>query len=251
MLTVFSAVCAIFMVETSTNVYAADPVTVELKLAGQNEKNITVDMNEKGGEQLTNGKFRITYDPDQLKLTGHKDGSLGEKAMFVRNDCIDGNKNEGEIVVTFASAGNLGGDGSFDQMEFAVKDQVKEKDEITIKAAVEELSTQDGDVESTSIPLTLTMQKDGTVKPASGAGNDQKDDSTKEDSKKNPEKGSNVSENKKTVKAGTGSTAAGAKKASNAKTGDGTNILLPVLGVVIAAAVIIALAVLKKKKSDE
>src|SRR5699024_11567126 len=56
------------------------------------------------GEQLTNGKFRITYNPDQLKLAGHKDGNLGEKAMFVRNDCLEGNKKEGEIVVKIGRA---------------------------------------------------------------------------------------------------------------------------------------------------
>ncbi len=237
MLAIFSAVCAIFTAGISTKVYAAGPVTVELKLAGQNQKNITVDLNEKGGEQLTNGKFRITYDPNQLKLTDHKDGSLGEKAMFVRNDCLDGNKKEGEIVVTFASSGNLGKDGSLDQMEFAIQDQVKEQDEITIKAGVEELSTQDGDVESTSIPLTITMQKDGTLKPKADGDN-------KKTSKKDLRESENV-KGSKNVKP------AVSRKASNAKTGDSTNILLPVLGVVIAAVVIITLVILKKKKSDK
>ncbi len=230
MLTVFLAVGAILTAAISTNVYAAGSVTVELKLTGQNQKNITVDMEEKGGEQLTNGKFRITYNPEQLKLIGHKDGSLGEKAMFVRNDCMDGNKKEGEIVVTFASSGNLGGDGSLDQMEFSINDQVKEKDEITIKVAVEELSTQDGDAESTSIPLTLTMQKDGTLKPTSGS--EQTEDPEKKDSSPGVKKTSN------------------AKKASNAKTGDSTNILFPVLGVIIAAVVILILKRVKKNRAE-
>ena len=236
-LTLFLIMCAIITASIPTNVYAADLVTVELILAGQNQTNITVDVMDKGADALTNGKFRIKYNPDQLKLISHKDGNLGEKAMFIRNDCMNGNKEEGEIVVAFASSEGFGEDGSLGRMEFAIQEQVKEKEEIMLTVHVEELSTLDEDVESKSIPLTLVMQNGGTVAvPESGYEQEKKETSGKgtDDSKITP-KGKDKTNPSKT--------------ASNAKTGDNTNILFPILGVVIAAVVILVLVLIKKKKT--
>ena len=57
-----------------------------------------------GDAKITNGKIRVTYDGSKLKLVSAAAGSLISNALPSINDPLTGNKQEGEVVLVFASA---------------------------------------------------------------------------------------------------------------------------------------------------
>lgn len=67
---------------------------------------------------VTNGKFRITYDPQKLTLEEAAAGDGLADTMVQVNDPVTGNKQEGEIVFVFAAAQPISIDGTLLRMNF-------------------------------------------------------------------------------------------------------------------------------------
>ena len=83
------------------------------------------------GNAITSGKLRITYDAKQLKLVKTEAGEALRGALCEINDCLTGNKAEGEIVVAFASSETIS-DGNLVKLSFEKQEGVTETDKITI-----------------------------------------------------------------------------------------------------------------------
>lgn len=75
-----------------------------------------------GVEELTNGKLRIRYASEKLKLEKSEAGSALAGFMSQINDPIQGSKSEGEIVLAFASAQAKKTEGSMLNLTFSRKD---------------------------------------------------------------------------------------------------------------------------------
>lgn len=114
------------------------------------------------GKDITNGKLRFYYDSDKLTLTGTEAGDALTDAMTEVNDCLTGNKEEGEIVGVFASAQNISADGTLFTMQFDLKDGVKEGDEINFEIKNEKLAGDAGDVTAEVQTSTYTVGKEMT-----------------------------------------------------------------------------------------
>ncbi|MCR2021200.1 LPXTG cell wall anchor domain-containing protein [Blautia pseudococcoides] len=206
-------------------------------------------------QEVTNGKIRIHYDASKLVLTADSAGGALSGALCEVNDCLTGNKEEGEIVAAFASSTPLAEDGSLLDMTFQLADGVKAGDTADIQVDIEELAGDSGNIGNNEThTASITVEAKGE-NPNPG-GDDHKPGG---DDNKNPggDDGSQGSDkNDGNGNKGTTPATTPAKKSGNstttsksAKTGDDTNILFPVLGVGAAAVVIAAVAAKKKKES--
>lgn len=206
-------------------------------------------------QEVTNGKIRIHYDASKLVLTADSAGGALSGALCEVNDCLTGNKEEGEIVAAFASSTPLAEDGSLLDMTFQLADGVKAGDTADIQVDIEELAGDSGNIGNNEThTASITVEAKGE-NPNPG-GDDHKSGG---DDNKNPggDDGSQGSDkNDGNGNKGTTPATTPAKKSGNstttsksAKTGDDTNILFPVLGVGAAAVVIAAVAAKKKKES--
>lgn len=173
----------------------------------------------KNGTQVTNGKMRILYDGDKLKLKSSKAGKHLENALCEINDCLTGNKAEGEVVMAFASSKAIDPDGELAELQFQPAQGVDKEEELSVEVRVEKLSGDDGDVRAEG--KILTFRTDGSE-------TDPKDPDRQEipggDDSKNTDSG-------------------------KVKTGDSTAVL-PVMtaGAVALLAAVSILAVKKKRK---
>ncbi len=70
------------------------------------------------GDGITNGKLRIMYDAQWMKLTDTGADEALDGALCEVNDCLTGNKPEGEIVVAFASSSSIREEGSLVKLNF-------------------------------------------------------------------------------------------------------------------------------------
>ena len=206
-------------------------------------------------QEVTNGKIRIHYDASKLVLTADSAGGALSGALCEVNDCLTGNKEEGEIVAAFASSTPLAEDGSLLDMTFQLADGVKAGDTADIQVDIEELAGDSGNIGNNEThTASITVEAKGE-NPNPG-GDDHKPGG---DDNKNPggDDGSQGSDkNDGNGNKGTTPATTPAKKSGNstttsksAKTGADTNILFPVLGVGAAAVVIAAVAAKKKKES--
>ena len=93
----------------SVPVMAAEKAEIVLKAKqdSNNEKQLEVNCYLNKGEGITNGKLRIYYDKEQVKLVSSKDGEVLGEGLCEINDCLSGNKPEGELVAAFASSQDL------------------------------------------------------------------------------------------------------------------------------------------------
>ena len=141
-------------------VQAAETATVQMNVDAYSSADRTLDVScvLENGENVTNGKLRIKYDPNQLTLTETGAGDVMANALTEINDCLTGNKAEGEIVGVFASANNITPDGSMFKMKFQLKDEVKEGDQIKFDVSVEKLAGDAGDVAVSVTEYTYTVE---------------------------------------------------------------------------------------------
>ncbi|MGN0276340.1 MAG: hypothetical protein ACI4CZ_04020 [Hominisplanchenecus sp.] len=100
---------------------------------------VTVSCEVQGIEGLTNGKIRIRYAAEKLKLERSELGSAIAGFMTQINDPIQGTKPEGEIVFVFASSDAKKAEGSVLNLTFSMKDDVALSGE-DFSVSVEELS---------------------------------------------------------------------------------------------------------------
>lgn len=106
--------------------------------------------------KLTNGKLRIKYDTEKLKLEKSQVGAALEGFACEINDCIQGNKEEGEVVLAFASSEAKEVDGSMILLTFSMKEGT-ELDSTALTVTVEELmqgkNSIDSKIQETKIEL--------------------------------------------------------------------------------------------------
>lgn len=141
-------------------VQAAETATVQMNVDAyvSSDRMLDVSCMLENGENVTNGKLRFKYDPNQLTLTETGAGDVMANALTEINDCLTGNKAEGEIVGVFASADNITPDGSMFKMKFQLKDEVKEGDQIKFDVSVEKLAGDAGDVAVSVTEYTYTVE---------------------------------------------------------------------------------------------
>lgn len=249
---------------------AAADVTVSIKSDAlqEGEENWKVSCEFTGSEKITNGKVRITYDSSQLKLVSAEAGEILKNISPSINDPIQGNKEEGEIVLAFASAMEFEIGGSALDMVFSLNDSVKNGDAVEIKAAVEELGSDSGEPGFTEESLTITV---GSSEGGNNAQQTESESETNTESETNKEsdedrkqqkdtdQSSKDSESTEESAGANGSGTSGSdnqgstgndssKTASQVKTGDSTRIWIPIAVAGIAVVVFAAAAVSKKKK---
>lgn len=195
--------------------YSADAGTLKVSCVIEN------------GDNITNGKLRFYYDSDKLTLTGTEAGDALGNAMTEINDCLTGNKEEGEIVTAFASSDNISADGTMFTMQFDLKDGVKEGDEINFEIKNEKLAGDSGDVTAEVQTSVYTVGEDMTGTPG-GSG-----DGSGEDGDKNG--GSSDTSDKN---GSTGSDKTDTEGSKTIKTGDNSAVIWYGVAVVAALAVI-------------
>ncbi len=192
------------------------------------------------GREVTNGKIRIHYDASKLTLTADSAGGALSGALCEVNDCLTGNKEEGEIVAAFASSSPLTEDGSLLDMTFQLADGVKAGDTADIQVDIEELAGDSGDIgHNETHAAAITVEAKGENPDPGGDDKDPSGDDNKNpggDDNKTPggdkNDGTDGDGNKGTTptptpaknkKSGTTTTS------KSAKTGDDTNMVFPLL----------------------
>ena len=145
-------------------VLAAEPAGVRMQADSYSsaDRTLAVSCMLENGENVTNGKLRFHYDPAQLTLTETGAGDVMENAMTVINDCLTGNREEGEVIGVFASADNIKPDGSMFTMKFSVNEGVKAGVQIPFEVSVEKLAGDNGDVEVQVTEFVFTVEDSST-----------------------------------------------------------------------------------------
>lgn len=207
-----------------TAVLAADTdeISVEASAPSANESGWSVVLKLSGSESVSNGKIRISYDASQLSLKTDEAGDLLKDSAVVINDCLEGNKDEGEIVLVFASSGTIDASGTLLTMTFDVK--AEDGSTIQITPEIEEFKNGDDDVSCTAKALGVVVG------------------STSVDEKESTNSAAKAAE-----------ASASSKKTSSTDTSVQTSFGWLIALFIIAAAVLIVLAVAGKgrKKSDK
>lgn len=195
---------SMMLVTQSVWVHAAETPKIFMEVADYHagERSLDVSCKMENGDNVTNGKLRIFYDAEKLTLTPSEAGDALSGTMLEVNDCLTGNKPEGEMVVAFASAESIPSDGSLLDMGFKLKDGVKEGDEITFQVKAEKLSGDNGDLEKETPEIVYTVGKEQAEKPG-GQDNDKKNQNkTDNDKKPSSNSGGKSSTKKGSVKTG-------------------------------------------------
>ncbi len=158
-----AALMAVWCMGQAFPVYASGNPAVVLESAGASleDRTLKVACNIENADQVTNGKVRVTYDQSQLKLLENQTGRAisDSDALCEVNDCITGNKEEGEIVYAFASSKEMPSEGCLANMSFAIFDQTAAGDEIKIKVSVENIAGKTGELQSESKNLTIKVEE--------------------------------------------------------------------------------------------
>lgn len=234
----FGLLSLLFSLFLTTSVQAASSTmfSVESKKIGTEDKKITTECKASDAGSVTNGKFRITYDPQKLTLEEAAAGDGLADTMVQINDPVTGNKQEGEIVFVFAAAQPVSIDGTLLKMSFNNKG-LKDGESTEIQLAVEEFASESEDLTEKS------DSKKGVISVGEGT-----------TAEKNENGGSGSNGNKKpagSVSSGSTEKKNSTSKSGNVKTGDETQIGR---NVAMAAGslflIIVAAVAIKKKKND-
>lgn len=194
------------------------------------------------GNAITSGKLRIAYDAKQLKLVKTEAGEALSGALCEINDCLTGNKAEGEIVVAFASSETIS-DGNLVKLSFEKQEGVTETDKITINVKAENVAGDNGEVDVTTKNLTFTLDgKTQTSEEQTSNNQTSNKQNSKENSSSTSKKNTNNTSTNTSTKNGS------TTKTGNAKTGDDTNIIPFILSGVVAGIVIILLVKRQKRQ---
>lgn len=185
------------------------------------------------GQDITSGKIRITYNDKQLKLKKSEAGEGLQQTLSEINDCVDGNKPEGEIVLAFAASDAIPAEKNLLNMEFEAQEDVKESDKITINLQVVNLDGDQGTVDAMTKNLTFSL--DG-----------------KTEESKTEQNGNKQTGEKTTTVTGTGTGQSGnASRTGSVKTGDFTNIIPLLISAGMAAAIIVLMILAGIRKRRE
>ena len=261
-------------------------VLIESKKIKAQETQVQTSCSVSGDLQATNGKFRITYNPQELVLKEASAGDALSGAMVQINDPINGNKSEGEIVFVFASAESINLKGSLLNLVFEKGSDFQKDTQAVIQVKVEELDNDGTALTAGTQDGTITIEdENGNNGDNNNSGKDDNSDKNNSDnnnsnnnsSDKNNNNssnnnasnsnGSNSSTQNKNQNTQGSSNQQGAQKnntqtakkttesksstASNAKTGDTTKIAPAlVAGAVSLIVIAVIVAGLRKNKKD-
>lgn len=137
---IFPAIFALFLMLCLNfrTAVAAGTATVYLHAEKSSSGIVTLTCNAEQVGKLTNGKIRIRYDGEKMKLERSELGSVLKNFMCQINDPIQGTKNEGEILLVFASADEREANGNLLTMRFSLKEAALLKD-LKFSVNVEEM----------------------------------------------------------------------------------------------------------------
>lgn len=240
---------AVFFLSQSTFVRAAGEtgITLNSPEVKEGDSKITVTCDLEGAQTVTNGKIRILYDSGKLSLLENTSGAALDGALCEINDCLSGNKEEGEMVIAFASASPIRQDGPMLHMTFGLDDSVEEGDTLEIRASVEKLSGDDGD---------FTPKEESLLLKVSGKGKedlpdiDHEPDKDREDDQEGiPNVSDQGTAANKTNTPKQSEKKGGTTRSESVKTGDETDIVPLVL--LMAAGGIGAVYIVIKQKMKE
>lgn len=199
------------------------------------DTSVTVRCDIEGGALVSSGKIRILYDAEKMQLKSAQAGNALTGAMCEINDCLKGNKDEGELVAAFASASRLSGDGSLLNMVFSLDSSVKEGTILEVTADVEELAGDDTDVPANTVNFSAKVEKKES--------DEQQDTSNEEE--EIPDSTGKLSTKKKQTAVDISQKNGRTSKTGSVKTKDDTDILLPAA---LAGAALLSIVVVGVKK---
>lgn len=206
-------------------------LSMEVKKYNQDERTFDISSMVKNGKAITNGKIRIYYESEKIKLLSSEKGELLSEAMGEINDCVTGNKSEGEIVLAFASPQEIPDAGSLMDMKFQLNEGVKDGDEISFQIKAEKLAGDNGDI-SAEIQEAIYVVGEGMKGGNEGGEKPEVDNKGDGTGKQDP------------------STKGSGMKQKGVKTGDDTPIGFYLLAVGGAAAAVVGCGIVlcKRKK---
>lgn len=250
-------------------------VLIESKKIKAQETQVQTSCSVSGDLQATNGKFRITYNPQELVLKEASTGDALSGAMVQINDPINGNKSEGEIVFVFASAESINLNGSLLNLVFEKGSDFQEDTQAVIQVKVEELDNDGTALTAGTQEGMITIEDEkGNNGDNNNSGKDDNSDNNNSnnnssDSNNNASNsnGSNSSTQNKNQSTKGNSNQQGTQKnntqtvkkttesksstASNAKTGDTTKIAPALAAGVVSLIVIAVIVVASRKRRDK
>ena len=229
---------ALMLIPCPVSVNAAENPKIFMKVQDYKKEDKTLQVNcmMENGEDVTNGKLRVYYEAEKITLVSDETGEALSEGLLEVNDCLTGNKEEGEMVLAFASAQTVAADGSLLDMEFELKEGVKEGDKITFEVKAEKLAGDQGDHETSTPKIIYTV---GGEQAEEGQDKDNQDKDTNKNNDKNTPSGND--------KKGSSS-----KKGSGVKTGDESPVGLYLALSAGAAAVLLGSKImLTKKRKDK
>ena len=250
-------------------------VLIESKKIKAEDTQVQTSCSVSGDLQATNGKFRITYNPQELVLKEASTGDALSSAMVQINDPINGNKSEGEIVFVFASAESINLNGSLLNLVFEKGSDFQKDTQAVIQVKVEELDN-DGTA------LTAGTQEGMIIIEDEKDNNGDNNNSDKDDNSGNNNSNNNSSDKNNNASNSNGSNSSTQNKnqntqgssnqqstqknntqtakktteskkstASNAKTGDTTKIAPALVAGAVSLIVIAVIVVASRKRRDK
>lgn len=115
----------------------------KLYLYAEENKNGTVNLicKSEGIGDISNGKIRIRYEAEKLTLKKSEIGKALSKSVYQINDCVQGTKEEGEVVLAFSSSKSFDSDGEWICLTLSMKGNYSLTD-LKCELSLEELAAQ-------------------------------------------------------------------------------------------------------------
>lgn len=159
MLAAVLMVSALSVMQIST-VSAAPEMTIGVQdvIVKSGETKAEAVLSASGSEAVTNGKIRMKYDPQKITLKSAEPGKALESTMTQVNEPLTGNKPEGEIVLVFASAEPVNLEGEILHLEFQTGSGFEGSNGTEIQVAVEELGRDGEDLECTAVSGSILAE---------------------------------------------------------------------------------------------
>lgn len=199
-------VILLFMMLLSQSIFAAAAekakVFMDVQEYKESDRTLKAACKIENGNGVTNGKLRIYYDAEKVALMPSEAGDVLSEGMHEINDCLTGNKSEGELVLVFAAAQELPAEGSLLNMGFKLKDGVKEGDKLTFNIKAEKLSGDNGSLETETPEIVYTVGKGQEETPGVQDPDNKDENDGKTDGKNDSQDGGKNSGKRNSVKTG-------------------------------------------------
>ena len=241
-------ICLIWAAQSMTVLAASGPkISMQAGPVKEKDTQVQVSCEIEDGIDVTSGKLRFLYDASQLTLHSDNVGAALQSGLCKINDPLTGNKEEGEIVASFALSEPIPEDGSLVDMTFQLNENVKAGDQLEISLSVEQLSGNSGNISAEAIPLSVQIEAGG------GAGGDTPDPPEEnQGEKQEPEQKTPAKKEPVSPKDNSKSSDNSSKtKSKAAKTGDLLNPWLYIVGLGAAGAGIAAVKGKRTKKQGK